>query len=91
MELMKPFGKIYPLTVTDEDLVIPFLPVLIKEISFVGSCTSTPNSVEKMLEFAARHGIKPVLEEFPFTVEGISTALKKLSNGEMRYRGVLVA
>jgi len=42
-----------------------------------------------MLEFAAKHGIKPVMEEFPFTVAGISTALKKLQDGDMRYRGVL--
>jgi hypothetical protein len=41
LDIMRPFGKIYPLTVTTEDLVIPFLPLLTKEISFVGSCTST--------------------------------------------------
>jgi D-arabinose 1-dehydrogenase-like Zn-dependent alcohol dehydrogenase len=44
-----------------------------------------------MLEFAAKHGIKPILEEFPFTVEGISMAIKKLNEGNMRYRGVLKA
>jgi len=31
------------------------------------------------------------LERFPLTKEGIDTSLKKLENGEMRYRGVLVA
>ena len=49
------------------------------------------NAVEKMLEFAAKNGVKPVLEHFPFTVQGISTALKKLQDGNMRYRGVLKA
>jgi D-arabinose 1-dehydrogenase-like Zn-dependent alcohol dehydrogenase len=42
-----------------------------------------------MLEFAAKHGVKPVLEEFPFNAEGINTAVKKLQDGDMRYRGVL--
>ena len=88
---MKPFGKIYPLTVSSEDLVVPFFPFLLKELSFVGSCTSTPASVDKMLEFAAEHGVKPILEEFPMSTEGINTALNKLQGGGMRYRGVLKA
>jgi len=88
---MKPFGKIYPLTVSTEDLVIPFNIFLLKELSFVGSCTSTPDSVDKMLDFAAEHGVKPILEEYPMSTEGINTALKKLQEGGMRYRGVLKA
>lgn len=44
-----------------------------------------------MVEFAASHGIKPVLEKFPLTEEGIDASFKKLRDGEMRYRGVLVA
>jgi len=87
---MKPFGKIFPLTISEEDLVIPFLPFLVKELAFVGSCASTPDSVEQMLKFAAEKGIKPVLEEFDMTVEGINAALKRLGDGKMRYRGVLV-
>lgn len=88
--MMRPFGKIYPMTITEEELVIPFMPFLLTEVSFVGACTSTPESVEQMLRFAAKHGVKPVLEKFPFTLDGISSALKKLEDGGMRYRGVLV-
>ena len=44
-----------------------------------------------MLEFAALHGVKPVVEKFPLTKEGIDASLKKLEDGKMRYRGVLVA
>jgi len=91
MEIMKPFGKIYPLTVSTEDLVIPFNQFLLKELSFIGSCTSTPASVDKLLEFSAEHGVKPILEEFPMSTEGINTALKKLQEGAVRYRGVLKA
>lgn len=87
--IMKPFGKIFPLTVTGEDLVIPFPPFLLAEISFVGQCTASPNDVEKMLEFAAKHGIKPILEEYPMSIEGATTALNKLKEGGVRYRAVL--
>lgn len=88
---MRPFGKIYPLTVTDEPLVIPFGPFLHKELQMVGSCTSTPIGVEKMLHFAAVNGIKPVIEEYPMSVKGIEDAIQRLRSGEVRYRGVLKA
>lgn len=91
MEIMKPFGKIYPLTVSTEDLIIPFYPFLQKELSFIGLCTSTPVQVEKMLEFATLHGVKPILEENPLSVEGIGKALESLQAGTVRYRGVLKA
>jgi D-arabinose 1-dehydrogenase-like Zn-dependent alcohol dehydrogenase len=45
----------------------------------------------QMLDFAAHHGIRPVIETFPMTIEGIEEGFKKLSEGKMRYRGVLVA
>jgi D-arabinose 1-dehydrogenase-like Zn-dependent alcohol dehydrogenase len=44
-----------------------------------------------MLEFADFHGIKPVIETFPMTGQGIEEALQKLDEGKIRYRGVLVA
>ena len=91
LDVMNPYGHIFPLTVTDQPLNIPFMPVLIKEISFHGSCSSTPNEDVKMMEFAARHGVKPMLEEFPMTLDGAKAAIKKLTEGGLRYRAVLVA
>lgn len=43
-----------------------------------------------MLDFAARHGIKSIVEELPMTVEGITEAFDKLDAGKLRYRAVLV-
>lgn len=43
-----------------------------------------------MLEFAAHHKIEPILERFPLNEKGINDALKKLNDGDMRYRGVLI-
>lgn len=42
-----------------------------------------------MLNFAARHGVKPVIEEFPMSVDGINAAYEKLENGTIRYRAVM--
>jgi D-arabinose 1-dehydrogenase-like Zn-dependent alcohol dehydrogenase len=42
-----------------------------------------------MLEFAARHKIQAVIEEFPMNEAGIEKAFDKLENGGLRYRAVL--
>lgn len=43
-----------------------------------------------MLEFAALHQIKPMINKFPLTQEGITNAMQTLKDGKMRYRGVLI-
>jgi uncharacterized zinc-type alcohol dehydrogenase-like protein len=40
-----------------------------------------------MLEFTARHSIKPVIETYPF--DRVNEALKRLLSGKTRYRIVL--
>ena len=41
------------------------------------------------LTFAARHGIRPWIEEFEMSVEGLTKALAALESGKVRYRAVL--
>ena len=60
-------------------------------ISIVGSGVADTASMRVMLEFAAKHGIKPQIEKFPLTLTGVKDAMQKLRDGKMRYRGVLVA
>ena len=43
-----------------------------------------------MLRFAALHGIRPVIEQFPMSVDGIEDAMTKLEQGKVRYRAVMV-
>ena len=42
-----------------------------------------------MLEFAARHQIHAMIEEFPMTEEGITEAFDRMDSGKLRYRAVL--
>jgi alcohol dehydrogenase (NADP+) len=42
-----------------------------------------------VLEFAAKNNIKPWVEEFPMSVEGLKQALEALDSGRIRYRAVL--
>jgi len=91
LPIMAPGGTIIPLSVSKEDLTIPYMPILRKELSIQGSLIAARQVHREMLRFAAVHGIKPIIEEFPMTVDGITEAMEKLENGHMRYRGVLVA
>lgn len=55
-----------------------------------GSAVAPRRNFRKMLDFAALHQIRPVIMEFPMSVEGIEEAFQKLEDGKMRYRAVLV-
>jgi D-arabinose 1-dehydrogenase-like Zn-dependent alcohol dehydrogenase len=86
---MAPFGHIFPLTISFGNLEFPYMAMIGKELSIHGSCSSTPDEVQTMLQFAVKHNIKPSVELFPMTVEGISNAFERLEKGKLRYRGVL--
>ncbi|KAH7400248.1 chaperonin 10-like protein [Cadophora sp. MPI-SDFR-AT-0126] len=89
--LMEPHGIIYPLSISFAPLSVPYMGLLSSGLRIQGSLIASRGSHIEMLEFAARYGIKPMLEEFPLTEDGITGCMQKLKNGEMRYRAVLVA
>lgn len=86
---MAPFGHVYPLTIAEGRLEFPYLPLIVKELSIHGSCSSSMEEVKMMLRFIVDHKIRPKVEKFPMSVEGIKTAFQKLNDGSIRYRGVL--
>lgn len=88
---MAPYGHIYPLTISGGNFEFPYMPMILKELSIHGSCSSTPDEVQTMLQFVVKHNIRPTIERFPMTVEGITNAFERLEGGKLRYRGVLEA
>ena len=87
---MAPDSKIFPLTVSNDVLKIPYMPLLLNGISIQGSVVAARHIHRQMLQFAAQHKVKPILMEFPMSEEGIEKAMDTLSEGGMRYRGVLI-
>jgi D-arabinose 1-dehydrogenase-like Zn-dependent alcohol dehydrogenase len=83
-------AKVFPLTISQGNIVFPSLPLVLEGISIVGSPLAPVGSQRQMLEFAALHGIKPQIEKFPLTQTGITDAMQRLRDGKMRYRGVVV-
>ena len=81
---------IFPITVDFGDFRIPALPLIQSGLRVQGTVVATRYEHTKMLEFAAEHGIKPIMMKFPLNKEGIEESMKILDEGHMRYRGVLV-
>jgi D-arabinose 1-dehydrogenase-like Zn-dependent alcohol dehydrogenase len=81
---------IFPLTVDFGNFEIPQMPLIQSGITVQGTIVVSPYEANKMLEFAARTGVKPMLNKFPLNKQGIEEAMKALQEGKMRYRGVLI-
>lgn len=89
--ILAPRASIYPLSVDSSDFIFPYMAIIRKELTIQGSLVAARQVHREMLEFAARHQIRPIIEQFPMTVEGINEAMERLGSGKMRYRGVLIA
>ncbi len=87
LETLKPRGRLHIVGATLEPLDIGAFPLIMTQRSVSGSPAGSPLSIAKMLDFAARHHISPIIETFRF--EQVNEALEKLASGEVRYRVVL--
>ncbi|UKZ83022.1 hypothetical protein TrVFT333_010823 [Trichoderma virens FT-333] len=88
------FGRMIQLTaIGGKDLQpdLPMLPMLVKGISIQGSAGAPRAEIRKMLDFAVKHDIKPIVMKWPLNTQGVEDSMKALREGKMRYRGVLVA
>ena len=90
LPMMAPRSRIYPLSVSAGNLVMPYMPLIAKGIAVQGSLVATRRVHREMLDFAAVHGVRPVVQTFPMTEEGIREALERLEHGRVQYRAVLV-
>ncbi|KZP22734.1 GroES-like protein [Athelia psychrophila] len=91
LHAMAPGGTIYPLGVSGGDLVIPYMPIIRKGLRIQGCLVAARNVHNKMLEFAAFHGIRPMIETFALDKAGVEEAFARLDKGSLKYKAVLVA
>jgi alcohol/geraniol dehydrogenase (NADP+) len=84
---LAPKGRLHVVGVTPKPLDISVFGLIIGQRSVSGSPSGAPATVNAMLDFAARHGIAPVVEEFPMSQA--NEALAHLEAGKARYRVVL--
>lgn len=89
--ILAPGATIFPLSVAEGNFEFPYMPMILNGFRVQGSVVAPRAIHNKMMQFAAVHDIKPMIEEFPLNKDGIEKAFEHLDHGEMRYRGVLVA
>lgn len=91
LPVMEQRGIIFPITASDKNLVLPAVTLLAHGLRIQGSMPCSRVMHNKMLRFAALHGIRTIVELYPMSVDGIEEAFARLEQGKVRYRAVLVA
>jgi uncharacterized zinc-type alcohol dehydrogenase-like protein len=80
-------GRLHFVGATLDPLDLGVFPLIMGQRSVSGSPVGNPATIAKMLDFAVRHDIKPVIETFP--LDQVNDALAHLRSGQARYRIVL--
>lgn len=93
------FEKVLPLlarravivlmSIQAQPLHIPYMPFILPGHKLISSTEASTRNHLEMIKFADRHKIKPWIEEFEMTEDGLSEAFERLQSGTMRYRGVV--
>jgi uncharacterized zinc-type alcohol dehydrogenase-like protein len=84
---LAPRGKLHVVGVPPQPIGVDAVQLIARQRSVSGSPSGAPATVAKMLDFAARHDIAAVTEEFPMS--RADDALAHLRAGKARYRIVL--
>ncbi|ASP38568.1 alcohol dehydrogenase [Bacterioplanes sanyensis] len=84
---LKPKGRLHLVGAVLEPLDISVFPLLAGQRSVSSSPVGSPATIAQMLEFAARHDIKPQVEVF--AMQDVNKAIDRLHHGSPRYRVVL--
>jgi len=84
---LRPRGRLHLVGAVLDPLDVSAFPLITGQRSISGSPIGSPAMIARMLDFAVRHDIKPVVEVFP--MEEVNSAMERLRRGEARYRLVL--
>ena len=82
-------GRMHVVGVVTEPIPVPAFTLISGQRDVSGSPTGSPVDIARMLEFAARHDIRPQVEHFPMS--RVNDAIAHLEAGKARYRIVLDA
>jgi len=84
---LKPRGRMHFVGATLDPLDLSLFPLLVGQRSISASPVGSPAIIAKMLDFAVRHDIRPIIETYPF--DEVNEAVARLNSGKARYRIVL--
>ncbi|MBE0470526.1 MAG: NAD(P)-dependent alcohol dehydrogenase [Methyloprofundus sp.] len=89
LQTLKPNGRLHIVGAVLEPMQIAAIDLIFGQKRVSGSPTGSSVDLATMLEFAARHDIRPQVEHFPMS--RVNEALAHLASGNARYRIVLDA
>jgi alcohol/geraniol dehydrogenase (NADP+) len=84
-----PNGRLHLVGAVLEPIPVAVFSLILQQRCISGSPAGSPTSIERMLNFAARHSVAPQTEHFPMS--RINDAFARLESGKARYRIVLDA
>ncbi len=88
LNILKPEGTLCVVGIPNSDISLPVIPLIFGQKTLIGSIIGSGSETKSMLEFSARHQVRPKIELFP--MHEANTALERLSKNQVRYRVVLV-
>jgi D-arabinose 1-dehydrogenase-like Zn-dependent alcohol dehydrogenase len=91
MKLMAMGGNIVPLTVDFGTTPVPLAPTIFQGINILGVKTCNRVEYDDMFKFCVRHKIRPTIQEYPMTEDGLNDAFSALQHGKAHYRAVVIA
>jgi uncharacterized zinc-type alcohol dehydrogenase-like protein len=86
---LAPRGRMHVVGAVLEPIPVAAFSLIMKEREISGSPTGSPTDIAALLDFAARHDLRPQVEMFP--MNQVNEALEHLRAGKARYRIVLDA
>lgn len=89
LSTLKPQGRLHFVGALTEPLDLDVFQLILGQRQVSGSPVGSPETIARMLEFAARHNIEPQVEMFPMSK--VNEAIAHLKKGDARYRIVLEA
>ncbi|KAG0364423.1 GroES-like protein [Gamsiella multidivaricata] len=87
LSLVATHGKLVLLALPEDPLQIPANSLISRNVSIAGSLIGGKETVQEMLEFAAKHNIRPWIEKRPMSDP--NAAVKHMMDGRPRYRIVM--
>jgi len=87
MGSLAPRGRLHQLGAVLEPIQVGAFDLIMGRRSITGSPTSSPASLQKMVQFCVRHDIRPQVEHLP--IDRVNEAIARLRQGDVRYRFVL--
>lgn len=87
LKTLRPQGPLCVVGVPETGLTVRPLSILLGEKKLVGGLTGSVAETRQMLDFAARHDIRPAVETFP--VSRFDEAVDHVRQGRAHYRAVI--